>query len=146
VSAYGCASTTSVAAASAMKPPTTPIATRCAVLSATGRTATAYFATSRPAHTPPTPAAMHSVGSAGIQCFSAPKIGVEPRKNGPIDAAADRPRSSAGARSGSALSLRRQRAIHRPMPVIAAPSVETGTVNSVVTSATCHGNRGAFQL
>src|SRR5512143_455404 len=66
VSAYGCASTTSVAAASAMKPPTTLIATRSAVFSATGRTATAYLATSRPAHTPPTPAAMHSVGSAGI--------------------------------------------------------------------------------
>ena len=35
---------------------------------------------------------------------------------------------------------------HTPAPTSAAASVLTGTVNSVVTSATCHGNGGAFQL
>ena len=96
-------------------------------------------ASARAAHTAPTPAAMQIVGSAGIQCFSAPKIGVEPSKNGPIDAAAESTSSSAGARVRSALaprSARSTRRRRRPRP----PSVATGTVNSVVTSATCHGN------
>jgi len=40
---------------------------------------------------------MQIVGSAGIQCFSAPKIGVVPSRNGPIDAAADRYRGAGAA-------------------------------------------------
>ncbi len=84
---------------------------------------------------------MQIVGSAGIQCFSAPKIGVVPSRNGPIDAAADSARSSAGARGARGV-----RPIHTAAPTAAAASVLAGTVNSVVTSATCHGNGGAFQL
>src|SRR5262245_22379388 len=139
VSAYGCAVTVSVSAASATAPPTTPIATRSMNSDFTNACANATAV--RAAHTAPTPAAMQIVGSAGIQCFSAPKIGVEPRKNGPIDAPADSTSSSAGARSRSIVP---RLAIHTPAPVTAAASVATGTVNSVVTSATCHGNGGAL--
>ena len=54
------------------------------------------WASVRAAQAVPTPAAMQIEGSAGIQCFSAPKIGVEPRKNGAIEATADSPSSNPG--------------------------------------------------
>ena len=62
---------------------------------------------------------------------------------GPIEAANDRASRTTGARSRSRVP---RLPIHTPAPVIAAARVAVGTVNSVVTSATCHGNRGAFQF
>src|SRR5215468_3630015 len=113
-----------------MQPATAAIATG----SGTRRAVARWIApaAARPAHTAPTAAAMQIVGSAGIQCFSAPKIGVVPRKNGPIDAPIDSTRSNTGARSRSTVP---RLAIHTPAPVTAAASVATGTVNSVVTIA-----------
>src|SRR6185295_6885771 len=95
--------------------------------SAAPRQAASDRAAARAAQAAPAPAARQIVGSAGIQCFSAPKIGVVPSRNGPIEAAADSASSSAGA------PARRPRsAIQTPAPTTEAASVLVGTVNSVV--------------
>src|SRR5687768_4426226 len=90
LSAYGCAIQVSTAAARAIAPATTTTA-RCSRSAPAGRVANRADAraAARAAQIAPTAAAMQIVGSTGIQCFSAPKIGVVPRTNGPIEAAAE---------------------------------------------------------
>src|SRR5438309_11808492 len=65
VSAYGCAVTVSVAAATTSVPPTTASTSRAAVCSVTTSSTRTNRAAPRAAHAAPTPAALHRVGSAG---------------------------------------------------------------------------------